>query len=192
MSALLVSGIMVGYICSAVTDFVIAFAQDSDVVNLRGWSLGSFSGADWRKIVWAAAAVGIGLFFSIMLSKAIGAFQMGEGYARSVGVEVSRFRVELILVSSLLSACVTAFAGPISFVGIAVPFLIRKMLGTSSPLPVIPACFLGGAVVCVICDFIARTAFSPTELSISTVTAVFGAPVVIAMMLSRAARSKKE
>ena len=102
-----------------------------------------------------------------------------------MGVNVRRFRVELILLSSLLSACVTAFAGPISFVGIAVPHLVKSMLKTAKPLVVIPACFLGGAVFCLFCDLLARTMFAPTELSISSVTAVFGAPVVIAMMISR-------
>ena len=102
-----------------------------------------------------------------------------------MGVDIPRFRLRLILLSSLLSACVTAFAGPVSFVGIAVPHLIKKLFGTSRPLVIIPAAFLGGALFCLLCDLIARTLFMPTELSISTVTAFFGAPVVIAIMLGR-------
>lgn len=89
----------------------------------------------------------------------------------------------MILLSSILSACVTAFAGPISFVGIAVPFLIKRSLNTARPLVVIPATFLGGAVFCMVCDLIARMAFAPMELNISTVTSIFGAPIVIFMML---------
>ena len=89
------------------------------------------------------------------------------------------------VLSSLLSACVTALAGPISFVGIAVPHLMKNLFRTAKPILMIPACFLGGAVFCLFCDLIARTAFSPIELSISSVTAVFGAPVVIYMMISR-------
>ena len=85
----------------------------------------------------------------------------------------------------MFSACVTAFAGPISFVGIAVPYLVRKSLNTSRPLVVIPATFLGGAVFCMLCDLIARMAFAPMELNISTVTSVLGAPIVILMMLKR-------
>ena len=85
----------------------------------------------------------------------------------------------------MLSACVTAFAGPVSFVGIAVPHLTKRFLNSSKPIVVIPAAFLCGAVFCMGCDLIARTAFAPTELSISTVTSVFGAPVVIWMMLKR-------
>ena len=110
---------------------------------------------------------------------------MGEVYARNMGVNVKRFRVALILLSSVLSACVTAFAGPISFVGIAVPHLMKNLFRTAKPLVMIPACFLGGAVFCLFCDFIARTAFAPTDLSISSVTAVFGAPIVIYMMITR-------
>ena len=185
MATLLVVGIMIGYICSAITDFVVTFAEDSDIVNLHGWSLGSFSGMSWDNVTTAAILVGVTTLAVFLLSKPIGAYQLGEAYAQSMGVNIRVFRVALILLSSLLSACVTAFAGPISFVGIAVPYLVKRLLNTSKPIVVIPAVFLGGAVFCMGCDLIARTAFAPTELNISTVTSVFGAPVVIGMMLRR-------
>ena len=185
MAALLVAGIMIGYICSAVTEFLVTFAEDSDIVNLHGWSQGSFSGADWSGTATAALLVGIAFVCVFLLAKPIGAYQMGEDYARSMGVNVKRFRMELILLSGILSACVTAFAGPISFVGIAVPFLVKRALGTSKPLVVIPAAFLGGAVFCMFSDLIARMAFAPTELNISTVTSVLGAPVVIFKLIHR-------
>ena len=185
MATLLVAGIMIGYICSAITDFVVTFAEDSDIVNLHGWSLGSFSGMSWDNVRIAAILVGVTTLAVFLLSKPIGAYQLGEAYAQSMGVNIRVFRVALILLSSLLSACVTAFAGPISFVGIAVPYLVKRLLNTSKPIVVIPAVFLGGAVFCMGCDLIARTAFAPTELNISTVTSVFGAPVVIGMMLRR-------
>ena len=185
MASLLVSGIMVGYICSAVSEFVITFAEDADIVNLHGWSQGSFSGMSWGGVGIAAVIVAAALAAAFCMSKPIGAFQMGEKYAQSMGVNIRTFRIALILLSSVLSATVTAFAGPISFVGIAVPVLIKKALNTAKPLVVIPATFLGGAVFCMACDLIARTLFSPTELNISTVTAVFGAPVVIMTMIRR-------
>ena len=119
--------------------------------------------------------VGITLILTFFLSKPIGAYQLGEMYAQSMGVNIRVFRVLLILLSSVFSACVTAFAGPISFVGIAVPYLIKHLLGTAKPLVVIPATFLGGAVFCMGCD--------PLELNISTVTSIFGAPIVIFMMI---------
>lgn len=185
MATLLVAGIMIGYICSAITDFVVTFAEDSDIVNLHGWSLGSFSGMSWDNVTTASILVGVTTLAVFLLSKPIGAYQLGEAYAQSMGVNIRVFRVALILLSSILSACVTAFAGPISFVGIAVPYLVKRLLNTSKPIVVIPAVFLGGAVFCMGCDLIARTAFAPTELNISTVTSVFGAPVVIGMMLRR-------
>ena len=185
MATLLVAGIMIGYICSAITDFVVTFAEDSDIVNLHGWSLGSFSGMSWDNVTTAAILVGVTTLAVFLLSKPIGAYQLGEAYAQSMGVNIRVFRVALIRLSSILSACVTAFAGPISFVGIAVPYLVKRLLNTSKPIVVIPAVFLGGAVFCMGCDLIARTAFAPTELNISTVTSVFGAPVVIGMMLRR-------
>ena len=120
-----------------------------------------------------------------LLSKPIGAYQLGESYAQNMGVNIRAFRVVLVLLSSVLSACVTAFAGPISFVGIAVPHLVRSFLKTSRPLLVIPVCFLGGAIFCLGCDLAARTLFAPMELSISSVTAVVGAPVVIGIMLRK-------
>lgn len=185
MAVLLVAGIMIGYICSAVTDFIITFAEDSDIVNLHGWSLGSFSGMSWDGVVTAVIIVGVTSALVFLLSKPIGAYQLGEAYAQSMGVNIKLFRVALIVLSSILSACVTAFAGPISFLGIAAPHLVKRSLNTSRPLVVIPATFLGGAVFCMACDLIARTVFAPTELNISTVTSIFGAPVVIGMMLRR-------
>ncbi len=185
MSVLLVAGIMIGYICSAVTDFIITFAEDSDIVNLHGWSQGSFSGSNWSNVQITLVVTGSMLLISFLLSKPIGAYQLGEAYAQSMGVNVKVFRVLLILISSVLSACVTAFAGPISFVGIAVPHLVKLALKTSKPIVVIPGVFLGGSVFCMSCDLIARTTFAPLELSISTVTSIFGAPVVIWMLLKR-------
>ena len=185
MSLLVVCGVMIGYICSAVTDFVVTFADDADIVNLHNWSLGSFSGINWDNVKVMAIVVLITMFFVFLLSKPISAYQMGEAYAQNMGLNVSHFRIVLVILSSILSACVTAFAGPVSFVGIAVPHLVKGLFGTTQPILMIPACFLGGASFCLFCDLLARTVFTPTELSISTVTAILGAPVVIYIMLRR-------
>ena len=225
MAVLLVAGIMIGYICSAVTDFVITFARESDIVNLHGWSQGSFSGMTWQNVGAASAMVAVGVLAVFGMAKPIGAYQLGEGYARSMGVNIKVFRTALIVLSSLLSACVTAFAGPISFVGIAVPHLARARAehgqagrGHSG------GTFLGGAVFCMRLrpdrphgvradgavhlhghvgvrragghrhDAQAKAgdvtmakgdAVCARELSISTVTSVFGAPVAIGVVLRR-------
>ncbi len=185
MAMLIVSGVMIGYICSAVTDLVVTFAQDADIVNLHNWSRGSFSGITWENVAVMAAITAAAFAAALWLAKPVDAYRMGESYAESVGVNVRLLRLGLVLLSSLLAACITAFAGPVSFVGIAVPHLVKGLFRTAKPLVMVPACFLGGAVFCLLCDLLARTLFAPTELSISTVTAVFGAPVVIAVMLRR-------
>lgn len=185
MATLIVSGVMIGYICSAITDFVITFASENDIVNLHNWSMGSFSGMSWSNVKVMSTIVFTVSILVFFMSKPISAYQLGEAYAKNMGVNIKLFRTMLIILSSILSACVTAFAGPISFVGIAIPHLIKSFLNTSKPLLVIPGCFLGGAVFCLICDLIARTMFSPSELSISSVTAIFGAPIVILIMIGK-------
>ena len=185
VSTLIICGVMIGYICNAITDFLVTFADDSNIVNLHNWSLGSFSGITMDNVKVIAVAVILGVILSMMISKPIGAYQLGESYAKSLGVNVSLLRVMLVVLSSILSSTVTAFAGPVSFVGIAVPHIVRNMFKTSKASTIIPASFLAGASFCLMCDLIARTVFAPTEMSISTITAVFGAPIVIVIMIKR-------
>lgn len=187
-ATLVVSGVMIGYICSAVTDLVVTFAEDSDIVNLHNWSRGSFSGITWENVAVMSFLVGVTAIVVLFLSKPIAAYRLGETYAESMGVNIRLFRLLLVLLSGILSACVTAFAGPVSFVGIAVPQIMKRIFSTTRPLVMIPAAFLGGAIWCLFCDLLARTLFAPTELSISTVTAVFGVPVVIYVMLQGSKR----
>lgn len=189
VSMLLVVGIMIGYICSAVTDFFITFAEDYEIANLTNWSMGSFSGANWEMVKVSSVLVGITFVVIICFSKPIGAYQLGESYAQSMGVNIRVFRVILITLSSILSATVTAFAGPVSFVGIAVPHIAKLTFKTAKPLVIIPATFYCGAIFCMYCDLVARMAFSPTQLNIGTVTAMFGAPIVIWQMVSRKQKS---
>ncbi len=185
MSMLVVSGVMIGYICSAVTELVVTFADDADIVNLHNWSRGSFSGMTWSNVAAMSIVIGISVVLVFMLSKPLEAYQMGETYAINVGVNVRTLRVAMVILSSVLSACIVAFAGPISFVGIASPHIVKNMLKSNKPILMIPACFLGGGVFCLFSDLMARMLFAPTELSISTVTAVLGAPVVLWVMIKR-------
>ena len=189
MAMLIVGGVMIGYICSAITDFVVTFASDADIVNLHNWSRGSFSGMTWENVAVMAGVTFVSAAAVFLLSKPIGAYQMGETYAKSMGVNVAHLRFFMVILSSILSGCVAAFAGPVSFVGIAVPHLIRWLFADTRPLVLIPGCFLGGSVFCLFSDWLARTVFAPTELRISTVTAVFGAPVVIFVMMRKHRKS---
>lgn len=185
VSLLVISGVMIGYICSAVTDLIVTFADEADIVNLHNWSKGSFSGMSWGNVSVMAVILSVTVLFVFFLSKPISAYQLGEEYAGNLGVNLSLLRLGFILLSSILSACVVAYAGPISFVGIAVPHLVKILIQTKEPLWMIPGSFLGGSMFCLGCDLIARTVFAPTELSISTVTAIFGAPVVLWVMAGR-------
>ena len=185
MSMLVVSGVMIGYICSALTEFVVTFAEDAEIVNLHNWSRGSFSGMNWNQVRVMLVVVFLTCICIFLLAKPLSAYQMGEGYAQNMGVNVRLLRIALVVLSSVLSACIVAFAGPISFVGIAVPHLVKQFLGTTKPILMIPACFLGGGVFCLFCDLLARMVLAPTELSISTVTAIFGVPVVLWVMVRR-------
>ena len=185
MSMLVVSGVMIGYICSAITELVVTFASDAEIVNLHNWSRGSFSGMTWENVAVMTGVVAVTFFLVFLMAKPLSAYQLGEVYARNLGVDIRLLRIAMVLLSSILSACIVAFAGPISFVGIAAPHLVKSLLGTTKPIWMIPACFLGGSVFCLFCDLLARTMFAPTELSISTVTAIFGAPVVLWIMVRR-------
>lgn len=188
MSMLVISGVMIGYICSAVTELVVTFASDAQIVNLHNWSMGSFSGMTWDNVIVMTAVIAVTFGIVFLMAKPLSAYQLGEAYAKNMGVNIRRLRIMLVVLSSILSACVVAFAGPISFVGVAAPHLVKNFLSSTKPVLMIPACFLGGSVFCLFCDLLARTMFAPTELSISTVTAVFGVPVVLWVMI----RSNKE
>ncbi len=188
---LIISGVLIGYFCSALTEIFITFARDSNIVNLHSWSQGSFSGITWQNVAVMGIVTAAGMICSLFLAKPMGVWQMGEAYAVNLGVNVKTLKLGLVLLSGLLSATVTAFAGPVAFVGIAVPHLMRNLLKTSEPLVLLPACFLGGSVFCLFADLAARNLFAPTELSISVVTSVLGAPVVILIMLRRQGRRQE-
>lgn len=185
MATLLVVGVMIGNICSAVTDFMINFANEAQIVNLTHWSLGTFSGASWTNLKAATVLILITFILTFLTAKPMSAYQLGEDYAKSMGINIKIFRIILITLASMLSACVTAFAGPIAFVGIAVPHITKLLFGTAKPVVMIPAVTMCGSIFCMACDLIARTALAPSELSIGTVTSVIGAPIVIWLMVGR-------
>lgn len=184
-SMLIVCGVMIGYIFSAATDFVVTFADEAGIVRLQEWSRGSFSSISWENVHVIAIVVFATTALVFLLSKPLSAYQLGESYAKSVGLNIKLFRTAIVFLASLLAACATAFAGPISFVGMAVPHVVRLLLKTAKPIVIIPLCFLGGAIFCLGCDLVARCLFAPTELNIGAVTAVFAAPIVILIMLQR-------
>jgi iron complex transport system permease protein len=180
---LLVIGLMTGYVASALSSFLIAFAQSENVHRFVIWTMGSFSGFRWEEVRLLAIIGIILLIASYLLAKPLNAFLLGEDYARSMGVNVKRFRYMVVFISCALAAIVTAFAGPVAFIGLAVPHLARLSLGTSDNRILIPASILAGAMITSLCDLLARMLFAPVELPVSATTAIFGAPMVIFFLI---------
>ena len=184
-SVLLVAGLLFGYFIDAMVSMLIAGAEAENLQVYVAWGFGSFGRLTLDAVWLFAAAVAVGLALVMCSVRYLNAARIGDDFARGLGVNVKVARNCVLLGSSILAGASTAFCGPVAFVGIAVPHLMRSFFRTAKPILMVPACFLGGGAFCLLCDLIARTLFAPTELSISTVTAVFGAPVVIWMLLTR-------
>jgi len=182
---LLVIGLMIGYVCSAVSNILVAFANKENLHNFVLWTLGSFSGFGWDEVIILAIAGGALMIIAYLLCKSLNALLLGESYAQSMGVNIKTLRIFIVLISSALAALVTAFAGPVAFIGLAAPHLARLTLGTSDNKILIPATILLGALVTTLCDFLARITFSPVELPISAVSSLIGAPIVIVLLMKR-------
>lgn len=182
---LLVIGIMTGYICSAITSLLIAFATIENVGQYTIKTMGSFAGFTWSELT---ILIPITIGFSIaafLMSKPLDAMLLGEHYAQSMGVSIKLFRILIVIIASVLTAVLVAFAGPISFVGLAVPHLIRMTFKTSDNRILLPASALGGAFMTVVCDLGARMLFAPIEIPIGALTSLVGAPLVVYMLLGR-------
>lgn len=186
---LLIAGIMIGYLTSAVTSLLITFAEAERLKGFNLWQLGSFSGYTWTELTVMMSLGSVLLLLVYAMSKQLNAFLLGENYAATMGVNIRRFRMALVVASCGLSSLVTATAGPVAFVGLAVPHMARLAMGTADNRLLIPATALIGAVVCGACDIVARMLFAPIEAPLSAITSFFGAPVVIALLLR--GRSKR-
>jgi len=184
---LLVIGLMIGYLCSAATGFLTTFADNEAVKGFMIWSMGSFAGFTWDQVKLLIILGLPILLLALLVSKPLNAFMLGEDYAKSMGVNIKLFRIFIILVSSLLTAVVTAFAGPVAFIGMSVPHIARLSLRSSDSRILVPATILLGGIITALCDLAARTLLAPTELTISTVTSFFGVPIVIWLLMKRSA-----
>jgi iron complex transport system permease protein len=181
--SLLVIGLMLGYACSAVTMLLQSFADKEQLHQFVIWTFGSFSGFTWAASRIVFIVGGVLMIAAFLLSKPLNAFLLGENYARSMGVNTQVFRYAILIISGCLAGIVTAFAGPVAFIGLAVPHIARLSLGTSDNRVLIPGSVLLGALVAGLCDLSARMLFAPIELPISVPTAFFGAPIVIGLLL---------
>lgn len=185
ITILLIIGMMLGYVCSAATSVLSALADRDKLANFTMFTMGSFAGFTWEQVGVLYLICVPFLFVSFLMSKPLNAMLLGEKYAQSMGISIKPFRFFMVLVSSILTAAVTAFAGSISFVGLAVPHIVRIMFGTSDNRVIIPAACIYGAVMTGICDLTARMVLSPTELPLGAMTAIIGVPIVAYMLIGK-------
>lgn len=181
--ALLIIGVMIGAVAGAGVSFLLAFADPAAVQRFVLWGLGSVSGTDWPAVAVLAPTVAAGTVLVGLLARPLNAMLLGESYAASMGVAVKRVRAWAITATALIAGAVTAFCGPIAFLGIAVPHLARLTLGTSDHRLLVPGCVAMGAVVCQLCAVVAQLPGGDGVLPLNVVTAVVGAPVVVAVLL---------
>jgi iron complex transport system permease protein len=175
----LIVGVMIGNITLSVISIWQYFSSPELIKDYLMWTFGSLGGVTGNQLLILAAVISAGLLISFFSSKMLDALLLGDNYARSMGLTVKRARLIIVLSTSILAGGITAFCGPIGFIGIAVPHLARALFNTSSHRILIPACCLVGTVLMLACDIIAQLPGSQTVLPINVITALIGSPVVI-------------
>jgi iron complex transport system permease protein len=180
---MLIVGIMLGSITLALVSIWQYFSDPEAVKDYLMWTFGSLGGVAGGQLSILAAVVVIGLIVALLSSKMLDALLLGENYARSMGLSARRARIIIICSTSLLAGSITAFCGPIGFVGIAVPHVARNLFNTASHRILIPACCLIGMILLLLCDVIAQLPGSQTVLPINIITSLVGSPLVITLLL---------
>jgi iron complex transport system permease protein len=182
---MLIVGVMIGNITISIISIWQYFSAPEQIKDYLMWTFGSLGGVTQTHLYVLAVVVALGLLVSFFSSKALDALLLGEHYARSMGLTVQRARLLIICSTSILAGGITAFCGPIGFIGIAVPHLARTLFNTADHRILIPACCLLGAALMLICDIIAQLPGSQMVLPINVITAMIGSPVVIWVIMSR-------
>ena len=180
---LLILGIMFGYVTSAIVSILLYFSIAERIQTYIAWTYGSFGGTTWGELKVYIPVLLVGIIMAQLMVKSLNALLLGENYARSMGLTVQRARIGLIATTSLLTGTVTAFCGPISFLGIAVPHLSRSLLNTSDHRILVPAVTILGGIVSLSADLIAQVPGFDLVLPLNSITALIGAPVVIWVIL---------
>ncbi|WP_299768169.1 iron ABC transporter permease [uncultured Dokdonia sp.] len=183
--ALLIIGLMVGSLTSAVVSVLSYFSKAEELQQYIFWSFGSLGDVSWQSIQILLYCFMAGLILTVASIKPLNALLLGDTYAKTLGVKHTKSRIIIIIATSILAGSITAFAGPIAFIGLAVPHLIRQVISTSNHRILIPAVLLGGAILMLICDTIAQVPLSEYTLPINAVTALVGAPVVIWLLVRK-------
>jgi len=181
--SLLIVGMMLGSIAGAIVSVLQNMANPDALKLFIVWTLGSLGSVGGSQLAVMSAIVVVGMIIALMLIKPMNGLLLGENYARGLGIQVEKIRVWLVIATGLLAGGVTAFCGPIAFVGVAVPHIARGVMQTSNHREIIPAAGLIGADLVLACDILCSLSTYP--LPISTMTALFGAPVIIAIIVRK-------
>lgn len=180
---LLIVGVMVGAATSAVVSLVLVWTDPRIAQQFVMWGLGSFDATSGADLPVLAVVVVVGLLLAGLLVKPLNALLLGDGYARSMGVDVRRLRILVMVATALLAGGVTAFCGPIAFIGIAIPHLARLAAGTSDHRMLLPITALVGVVTALVCSIVSHPPGTETVIPLNVVTSLVGAPVVIGVLL---------
>jgi len=183
--AILIIGLMFGSVTAAVVAVLSYFSDAEQLQQYVFWSFGSLGNQSWNGILILSICTVAGIAISFLVSKSLNALLLGENYAKSMGVRIKRTTVVLIITTSILAGGITAFAGPIAFIGLAVPHITRQWITTSNHRILIPAVLLFGSIIMLICDVVAQLPFSEYTLPINAITSLIGAPVVIWLLVRK-------
>lgn len=183
--AILIIGLMFGSVTSAVVSVLSYFSNAEQLQQFIFWSFGSLGNVSWQGIGILSVCCGLGLVLSFSAIKPLNALLLGENYAKSMGLQMRKIVFIIIIATSLLAGGITAFAGPIAFIGLAVPHLTRQLFPTSNHLVLLPAVVLSGALLLLLCDTVAQIPFSDYTLPINAITSLIGAPVVIWLIVRK-------
>ncbi|MCT4644758.1 MAG: iron ABC transporter permease [Carboxylicivirga sp.] len=181
--SVLIVGIMFGFITGSIVSILQYYSDPELIQNFLIWTFGSLSGVAWSQMKVMGPIVLVSLVTCLMYSKQMNALLLGENYATGVGIHVTRVRIMLIVTTSILAGTLTAFTGPIAFIGVAVPHLARLLFKTSNHKTLIPATMLCGVIIMLVCDIVSQIPGSESTLPVNSITALFGAPVIIAIIV---------
>jgi len=177
--SILIIGLMFGSLTAAIISILAYFSSASQLQQYMFWSFGSLGNLSWKEIIALLVIFFIGISFVVFIIKPLNSLLLGENYAKSMGVNVKRTRNFVLIATSLLTGVITAFSGPIAFIGLAVPHLTKLLFNTSNHRILLPAVAVCGAIIMLICDSIAQLPTSEYTLPINAITSLFGAPIII-------------
>lgn len=183
--AILIIGLMFGSITAAVVSVLSYFSSAEQLQQYIFWGFGSLGNLSWNEVFIFFCIYSFGIVLTISSIKALNTYLLGENYAKSLGLNIKQSRLIIILATSLLAGTITAFAGPIAFIGLAIPHMTRQLFNTSNHKILVPAVFLFGAIVMLICDSIAQLPTSDYTLPINAITSLIGAPVVVWLLVRK-------